>query len=1252
MRKFLTASVTVCTTAVVVFAATVGSGTPSVQIQQSFQNAFARGTFSTLVNLPPVGDVRTLTGTTGLVQEFTSKTNVSLKLALIKPDPAAPPSLTDTLQVYSDLYAAYLSAGISTAGFPLNSTTACPPGGNGFVCNYQLFAKNYALFVYSYPGTATVSVTDPVFTRWSNENGVNGSLGPAQSPAATVVSSAKTSGTQQFFAGGVIYSYVPVSGTAVTYVVSGPVYQTFSGYGAGVLGFPTTEEITFASGLHRQLFQGGRIEYTPGGAAVVLFPLTQLYISGASAGLNLKAGATAQLSAVAVDSLGNLAPGRALNWSSSDGSVATVQGNGDSAVVKAVGSGQARIVVTGEGITSAPISISAGGVCCGIGEGAPTPAITQAFQAAVVRNHLVVALPNETAVVSAGSGYVQFLSDIAVSQSGSSALAYVSRSSVYAAYLANGGFTGPLGYPASDVSAGGTQVYTGGAALAGSPVRLIPAGIAAKWLLTGAETGFLGPPAGISTSFTSLTGVAGITQTFAGGAIFSGAQSGARAYSSTGLILARYLALGGPAGLPGVPLGDIGLRGGVPSQDFEAGYIDLQTGASAAAEHFNARVPSVRVTPSTVGPRGRVHVSIAGFAPGSTLTVGITGQPGFVVAAPGGGFNWDITIPASAQPGITTVQVRPATGSDSATGAFTVNSLPQLQPRLLLVSGDQQTGVPGGALASPVVATLQDSSGNPLPGVSVTYSVSPGASAILPAVTDAGGRISGTFRLPLTTGVAVLSVTAANQVVSFSALAAAKTITNFPVVTASSLRASVVAALAAIIQYHQNAGALGVPNGLATPSVLNDYLLGNSGFGVSDSGAALANPWAAARFAGGTISVEMATVDSIHDLLNAGSPVLVLLKLTVDGTVTGTVAVNAIGVNGDGSIAIVDPNPAYGASLLSNYLDGFAGIRGTLTGAIRILPGPATPGGFVFSSPLSAAGSAASPSGDCGAALDLLDGAGTGVRFIPCDGTQSAYQLAFGAPGAGGTPKGSAVFDSGTGISQQLSIVGGNAFLVTRSGSASVIAPQATAITAVVNAANVTAGISPGGIFSIFGYGFTVGSVVPQVSVGGIPVPVLAAFPFQVNAQLPSAGFSGGSAVLQVAGPLKSATITVQIVDSAPGIFVIGAAADGRGLGAIINQDGTINGSATPALRGQFISVYGTGLGATITKGGLQVTTAAVTVLLNGTSLVPSFAGLSPGTAGLYQVNVQIPASSVPGLGNLTILESGQSSNSVAVAIQ
>jgi uncharacterized protein (TIGR03437 family) len=96
-----------------------------------------------------------------------------------------------------------------------------------------------------------------------------------------------------------------------------------------------------------------------------------------------------------------------------------------------------------------------------------------------------------------------------------------------------------------------------------------------------------------------------------------------------------------------------------------------------------------------------------------------------------------------------------------------------------------------------------------------------------------------------------------------------------------------------------------------------------------------------------------------------------------------------------------------------------------------------------------------------------------------------------------------------------------------------------------------------------------------------------------------------------------------------------------------------INSAANPAQRGMNISVYRTGLGAVTINTFPETTTTPVAVVLGEANAKPSFSGLMPGIVGLYQVNVQVPASLTPGpLVPLSILESGMTSNVVYAGVQ
>ena len=123
---------------------------------------------------------------------------------------------------------------------------------------------------------------------------------------------------------------------------------------------------------------------------------------------------------------------------------------------------------------------------------------------------------------------------------------------------------------------------------------------------------------------------------------------------------------------------------------------------------MNTRKPTLTITPSSVTPGGRVHISATGFAPGATLAFTVTGQAGFSVTAPGGLFAWDVVVPASATAGVVTVQASASNSTDTASASYTVTSVAQLRPSLTIVSGNDQTGAPGGVLPGALVAALTD----------------------------------------------------------------------------------------------------------------------------------------------------------------------------------------------------------------------------------------------------------------------------------------------------------------------------------------------------------------------------------------------------------------------------------------------------------------------------------------------------------------------------------------------------------------
>jgi uncharacterized protein (TIGR03437 family) len=231
---------------------------------------------------------------------------------------------------------------------------------------------------------------------------------------------------------------------------------------------------------------------------------------------------------------------------------------------------------------------------------------------------------------------------------------------------------------------------------------------------------------------------------------------------------------------------------------------------------------------------------------------------------------------------------------------------------------------------------------------------------------------------------------------------------------------------------------------------------------------------------------------------------------------------------------------------------------------------------------------------------------------------------------------------------------------------------SATAVNGVVNGANYQSPVAPGSIVSIFGTGLASGTLsatgVPlattlqnvTVTFNGIPAPLFYVSPKQINAQAPY-GLAGGSATVQVSAP-GSPTVSqnVTISAAAPGIFT--ADQSGTGPGMILRADDfQVVSQSAPTRAGAYVSIYCTGLGevtSTVLQGNAAPTPPPNTAAMPQVSIgnIPAqvtFSGLAPGYAGLYQINVQIPAGVPTGNAVPVVLTSaGVSSNTATIVVQ
>ncbi len=210
-------------------------------------------------------------------------------------------------------------------------------------------------------------------------------------------------------------------------------------------------------------------------------------------------------------------------------------------------------------------------------------------------------------------------------------------------------------------------------------------------------------------------------------------------------------------------------------------------------------------------------------------------------------------------------------------------------------------------------------------------------------------------------------------------------------------------------------------------------------------------------------------------------------------------------------------------------------------------------------------------------------------------------------------------------------------------------APSAT-ISEVANAASgVRGAISPGEIVAIKGEGMGPAEGVSlkltadgkvdttlagtRVLLDEVAAPILYTSARQVNLVVPYevSGRNTVQLVVEYQG-VKSAAYTMQASATAPGIFTV--TQNGRGQGAILNQDNSYNSSAAPAGVGSIVQVFATGEGVTrpdaqtgSVTSGTFLPVAPVSAAVGGIPAEITFAGAAPGSvAGLVQVNVVIPA--------------------------
>lgn len=229
----------------------------------------------------------------------------------------------------------------------------------------------------------------------------------------------------------------------------------------------------------------------------------------------------------------------------------------------------------------------------------------------------------------------------------------------------------------------------------------------------------------------------------------------------------------------------------------------------------------------------------------------------------------------------------------------------------------------------------------------------------------------------------------------------------------------------------------------------------------------------------------------------------------------------------------------------------------------------------------------------------------------------------------------------------------------------------------IVNAATQTPmALAPNTIATIYGTGLAfsiravaisdvMGSAMPteldgvQVWFNAQPCPLFYISPTQINFLIPYQVGPGAASIIVANNGHAGFPADIQIHNASPGLFLWG-----NNQPVAVHLNGELISGSSPALPGEIIVMFAAGLGYTIPDipgGQLAVAGFPIRlapqfqVLLNGVACPPGsilYVGLAPGFAGLYQINLRLPADVPPNPEIQLSISEDASPGSIRLAIQ
>jgi uncharacterized protein (TIGR03437 family) len=226
----------------------------------------------------------------------------------------------------------------------------------------------------------------------------------------------------------------------------------------------------------------------------------------------------------------------------------------------------------------------------------------------------------------------------------------------------------------------------------------------------------------------------------------------------------------------------------------------------------------------------------------------------------------------------------------------------------------------------------------------------------------------------------------------------------------------------------------------------------------------------------------------------------------------------------------------------------------------------------------------------------------------------------------------------------------------------------------ITSAASFGSPVSPGGLAVVFGdfpgVSSTLATSMPlttqlagvQVKVNGVAAPLLGVWPGQINLQVPGGTAVGTAQIAISVSDQEVATGTVQVVNSAPGIFLADFS-DLNRPGAVLTSGNQMTSTTVRAARNDVIQIFATGAGPltqTVADGTpapvspLAKTVLTPRVFIGDEEAAVEFSGLAPGYVGLWQINARVPdVATITGqVPVVVVAPGGYASNAVTIWVE